>query len=125
MALSTYAINTTISTQRAEQTDATNAIDTITVSGVSNYHIDAVQINNPNNANVVYIKIYDNSSPTVGTTDPEIILQGNGSGTTEYLFEPGLLCATAFKVACTTTAGTGGTTSPTNDVSYVIAFHTS
>lgn len=69
-------------------------------------------------AAVMYLKLYDNINPSVGTTDPVEIMTLRGSGTeggvsdfpVDMEFEEGL------SFACVTTGGTAGTTDPTSSV---------
>jgi hypothetical protein len=72
-----------------------------------------------NTANVgdpVFFKVYDHASPTIGTTNPLIILRA-AAGTKEYFVVPqGVGFSVALSYACVTTAGTAGTGNPANAV---------
>lgn len=64
----------------------------------------------------VYFKLWDATAPTVGTTVPDIVIPCPAATTVTMAIVEGLSFATGISSACVTTGGTGGTTSPTNDV---------
>ena len=73
--------------------------------------------NTGNSAAATFLKLYDNTNPTVGTTDPEFILRGRAGIKTRVYCTAGIGHAmTNLSLAAVTTAGTAGTTSPTTDV---------
>ena len=75
-----------------------------------------VVIGNPNPA-AVYFKAYNNTAPTVGTTDPDLILPAAASATASYTIpNGGHTFGTALSFAVVTSAGTGGTSNPATAV---------
>lgn len=96
------------------------------VETITGDNLIAVEIDNRENTHDVYVKFYDtldtSGSPTVGTTAPTEILKVKASDKRLHLFTgdaDGLALAAALStwyVVCVTEGGTGGTTSPTNDV---------
>jgi hypothetical protein len=78
--------------------------------------IYAVTIDNTVNAAVEYLKLYNNAAPTVGTTDPDMILFITANAVRTFVFKTGNNFATALSYAMVTAGGTGGTTGPTSDV---------
>ena len=122
MALSDGALPGQISDTKAEETDGTSTVNTI---GSGTVYLDQVRIDNSGNANdIVYLKMYDTgSSVTVGTTVPDFIFPCPASEVVQFSFEPGGKFSNGIKAAVVLEAGTGGTTSPTNDVPYTLAYH--
>jgi hypothetical protein len=82
----------------------------------------SVTINNNANATAkTYVKFYNDSGPTMGTTAPDMILRAEGAdgvtkGIVTYDFgENGALFPSALSVAASTAGGTGGATGPTSN----------
>jgi hypothetical protein len=95
-----------------------------------------LEIDNSDNPVDVYAKFYDNSASAmasgVGTTPPDMVLQVDKGDVRRVAFTRGVVAASVvtpaagmlfddaagvgLKGACVTDPGTGGTTSPTNDV---------
>lgn len=76
------------------------------------------EFDNTQNSVDIFVKLYNNASPTVGTTHPDMIIKvpaGRKSGLppTDAL---GISFGTALSAAAVTAGGKGGTTSPTNAV---------
>lgn len=69
-----------------------------------------VKIDNSANASIVYLQCYDNTSPTVGSTIPNMILPCPASTSKTYVIDlsAGYPFVTALSLACTT-APTGNT----------------
>lgn len=67
-------------------------------------------------AAVTFIKFYNAAVPTVGTTDPDMIIRMPASTRRTFVFTTGIAFATALSYAGVTTGGTAGTTSPASDV---------
>jgi hypothetical protein len=63
-----------------------------------------------------YLKFYDNAAPSVGTTDPVLIIPIAAGGTATWTNLAGFAFATALSFACVTTAGTGGIVGPSSNV---------
>ena len=72
-------------------------------------------VDNSANAAVTYWKAYNTSAPTVGTTEPEIVVPLPASGRRVMLADPPFQFTVAFTTAAVTAAGKGGTTSPTSN----------
>ena len=93
------------------QTASTATADNDVTAG-ANLVLNAMEVVNASSA-VAYIKLYDNQSPTVGTTAPELILPVKAGETrTLNILGTGHTFTSAISLATVTTAGTGGTTSP-------------
>ena len=79
--------------------------------------IYALDIDNAANAAITYVKTYNNADPTVGTTDPEMILMLTASVRRTFIFRTGNAAhSTALSMAAVTAAGTAGVTGPTSNV---------
>lgn len=77
--------------------------------------------NTSNDTDGVYLKLYDNAAPTVGTTAPNIIIPASaGQTVTAAVVPAGIAFATAISFACVTAAGTAGTVAPTNAVAVAL-----
>lgn len=97
-----------------ESSNATFSV--VSASGVTLY---GVEVDNRNNDVAVWTKLYDNATPTVGTTDPEMCVRaGAGKIVTVHYGRQGVgNFGTAITEATVTEGGgTAGTTSPTNAV---------
>ena len=87
-------------------------------SGNTDY-VFQVRIDNSANTSSVYLKIYDASSPatvTVGSTAPDMIFPCAGESVAEFSLYPGAQIANGLHMACVTTPGTAGITSPSSSV---------
>ena len=71
-----------------------------------------------NRANTVgsYVKLYNATTATVGTTVPPLVLWVPASIAMTFNFLSGLMFSTAISFAAVTTGGTSGTTCPVSDV---------
>jgi len=77
-----------------------------------------VYVDNTANSGQVYVKIYNataTANVTVGTTHPQYVLPVAGSSTKQFCFPDGM-AYDGVVMACTTTAGTGGTGAPSQAV---------
>lgn len=92
--------------------DSTAETDVTGTSGVI-YTLDVD--NTSNGSNPAYLKIYDNASPTVGTTAPDLIFKV-AANLRRMLVIPEGMAFTNLSFACVVEAGTAGTTSPTSSV---------
>ena len=92
------------------------AIDS-SVETITGTDLIAAEIDNSENTEDVYVKFYDDTSPTIGTTEPDEIIWVKASSKFLHLFSGDAdgLVGTNWTVACVTEGGTAGTTSPTND----------
>lgn len=77
--------------------------------------LKAIDLDNSGVAAVSYFKGYDNGSPIVGTTDPDLIIMIQASVRRTIIFIEGF-DFDVFSMACVTTAGTAGVTNPTASV---------
>lgn len=84
--------------------------------------------NSGNGAAASYVKLYNlaSGSVTVGTTAPDMILYAPAAFVGQLLgftkSAPGVPFGTALTAACVTTAGTAGTTPPSNPVIVTINY---
>ena len=76
----------------------------------------AVRFENAAVAAASFLKLYNVTPVTVGTTDPDMILMCPASVNRTFIIRTGTNFATALSYACVTTAGTAGTTNPTATV---------
>jgi len=83
------------------------------------YMIDIDNTGNPVTA--LYVKCYDNASPTVGTTPPDWIFKIDAGVRRQYLIPEGISFGIALSVATVTTPGTSGTVAPTSTVNVWLA----
>lgn len=107
---------TPLFTFTAEDTDA-DATDEL-VDGTSGTFY-TIYVDNSSNSGAVYVKLWDNSDAaniTVGTTVPDWIFPVAASSTKQFCFPDGFAYDAGLVMACVTSAGTEGTSSPTNDV---------
>ena len=75
-----------------------------------------IQIDNTSNSAASFVKLVDATSATVGTTAPTLCFAAPASTKLSYLIPGGVVFSAGFTIFCTTSAGTAGTTSPTNAV---------
>jgi hypothetical protein len=88
--------------------------DTVTAAAVDDFFGGAVVLHSihlENTGATCYAKIYESADPTVGTTDPDIILQADGSEEVVWTIIEGI-AFTHFSYAAVATAGTAGTGNP-------------
>lgn len=78
--------------------------------------------NTTNSATTVYLKLYNATAPTIGTTAPDIIIPCPGGSIVRASLgaATAISFGTGLSFACVTAGGTGGTGSPTNDVAVAI-----
>lgn len=97
--------------------------DNAVVSGT--VYISSVLFDNSNNSAAAFLKLYDSSGPTVGTTAPDWIFKANGGEKLYVNFSRNRpKFTTALSLCCVTAAGTAGSTSPTSSVSVGITTQT-
>ena len=75
-----------------------------------------LQVDNTANAQISYFKMYDNASPTVGTTAPHFVFMVPANASRAYALPLGVAFSAAFSHCCTTAGGTAGNTGPANPV---------
>jgi len=78
--------------------------------------IYAVDIDNTGNGAITYVKIYNNGSPTVGTTAPDWVIPVPASVRRNMWIQEGMALDTALAIAAVTAGGTAGVTGPTSAV---------
>lgn len=86
--------------------------------------IHAIVIDNSLNAAKTFLKLWNlaSGSVTVGTTDPDMIIQMPASIKRTFIFFEGLTFDTGLTIAAVTVAGTPGVTGPTSDVNVEIIY---
>lgn len=114
MALSTTPQTNPLGADIVVDTNANATAQTNTTGGTGTLHL--VDIDNSANGAASFVKFYDASSPTVGTTAPDLVLKCPASVRRQFVMPAGIAFATAFSHACVTAGGTGGTTSPSSAV---------
>ena len=75
----------------------------------------SIRIENPHASAVAFVKLYDNVAPTVGTTDPDIILSAPADKVITWVMQAGV-SMDSVSMACVSTAGRAGTTTPTGTI---------
>ena len=82
----------------------------------------SVEIDNQANTTASYVKMWDHAGPTVGTTDPDVIIKVPAGATRFHAFNNGTgrAFATALWLACVDAPGTAGTTGPIKDVAVTL-----
>lgn len=125
MAQSVTTLPTAIGTNIAEDT-ANDATGHLNIDAGGDPTINAVEIDNSANNHSVYMKMYDNAAPTVGTTAPEMLLLCLAGAVVKYHWPDGLagIFATALSYATVKEAGTGGTSSPDSSVPVRVLYTT-
>lgn len=107
-------------TQLIKESSATAAPDEDVRGGATDVFLLRVD-NSANPSQSVYLHLYDNAAPTVGTTPPDFTFKVLQGIVLEIVAFPNLQFGTALSFACTTSGGLGGTSSPTNPVIVEIA----
>lgn len=103
-----------------------NAVDGVKASSAKLYSV--IVDNSANGGAASYVKIFNatTGSITLGTTAPDIIIYVPGGAILTTAFftgaVQGVTLATALSVACVTTGGTAGTTSPSSSVAVTINY---
>jgi hypothetical protein len=90
--------------------------------GTSHYLEQVIVVNTTGGAGDVYVKLYDTKAPTVGTTDPDLVLFVKAATTSSLLIPDGLPFAAGISSCAVTAGGTGGTANPAAavTVTYVV-----
>ena len=95
------------------QTSATATADNnVTGAATTVFMVDID--NTANAAQPVYLKLYNNNAPTVGTTPPDCIYMVAGGVRRVYAITEGVAFSTGLSFACVVTGGTSGTSSPSS-----------
>lgn len=101
-----------------------NATAELDLSGGASVAAFVVSVDNSQNNVAVYLKIYNATAPTVGTTAPEWVFKCPAGAKRTQAFgtrATGRTLATGLSFAVVTAGGTAGTTGPTNPVGVQIA----
>ncbi len=120
MALSSTPFAGPFTTQLIQQT-AANASPNNNVRGAPTDVFLLRVDNSANPSQDVYLLMYDNVAPTVGTTPPDLIIPVEGGIVLETAWLTGVGFEVGLSFACTQAGGLGGTSSPTNPVIAEIA----
>lgn len=75
---------------------------------------------NSGNAAITYFKFYNSAAPTVGTTEPEMVIPVAASARRVMVVDSSVEFSVALSLAGVTTAGKAGTTSPTSNALAVL-----
>lgn len=102
----------------------------VQLSASSDVKLFAIEVDNQNNSASSYFKVWERTAgeggPSVGTDAPTFILEAPAGRKPSFLLAgpDGYQCESLhfFWIACVTTAGTAGTTAPTNAVD--VTFYT-
>lgn len=114
MALELQTMVLTSGLYKVEDTDVDGtSVDSVLTAATTIY---MVKVDNTLNSAASYFKMYNNAAPTVGTTAPDVIIPVPAYKTATLVVPEGMAFATDLSYACVTTAGTAGTTDPTNAV---------
>ena len=112
MALSVSTQVSPVASKLAVQTSATSTADADVFGGAATiFMVDVDNALNP--AQDVYLKLWNDAGPTVGTTPPDFIFFLPQGVRRQLVLTEGLAFDTAVSFACVTVGGTTGTTSPT------------
>lgn len=120
MALSSTPFPGPFTTQLVKQSVANASSNNNVRGGATTVYLIRVD-NSSNPSQIVYLLLYNNAAPTVGSTPPDAIIKVAGGAILETLWLVGVPFGTALSFACTTAGGLGGSSSPTNPVIVEIA----
>ena len=109
--------STPLGTHVVTDDSPTSASQSVTSGAATVY---AVFLNNSANATKVFLKFYNSGSPTVGTTEPSMILMAPAGGSLQYTFLEGIVLGAACSYACVNTGGTACTNDPDQPVPVTI-----
>lgn len=115
MSLSSTPFAGPFTTQLIKQTVANATANDDVRGGATTVYLARVD-NSANASQVVYLHLYNNAAPTVGTTAPDTTIMVAGGAVLETLWLTGMAFGTSLSFACTQAGGLGGTSSPTNPV---------
>lgn len=83
----------------------------------------AIEIDNEANTVSSYVKLYNRTTaPTVGTTDPDWVIEAPAGEKVTLCIPKGVTFGTGLAAACTTAGGTAGSDGPANNVILEIAY---
>lgn len=87
-------------------------------------NIFSVFIDNSANDEAMYLKLFENASPTLGTTDPGFLFSVGSASTIQYDFPTGIAYSTALSFAVVKENLDSGTTGPDSAVIVRITIST-
>lgn len=119
MATTKQAMSLTSSLKVVRDTDADATSESDLNPGAATLYLVSVD-NSANASQKVFLKLYNATAPTIGTTAPDVIIPVPGGSTVTMAVLEGLSFATGISAACVTAGGTGGITNPTSDVITVL-----
>lgn len=120
MSLSSTPFAGPFTTQLIKQTSATASPNEDVRGAPTTVYLVRVD-NSANSSQNVYLHLYNNAAPVVGTTPPDVTLFVPNGVVEETIWLTGMPFSTALSFACTTTGGLGGSSSPTNPVIVELA----
>ena len=115
MALSVTQQADPLAAKLVTQTSATATADNNVTGATGAFYMVDID-NTANGGQAIYLKLYDDNSPTVGTTAPDWVFNVAGGARRIFAITEGSAFPTGLSMACVTTGGTAGGTSPTNAV---------
>jgi len=121
MATTTVTISNPIGGLRYSDTAASNSAVNATAAATTIYHIE---FDNTANSAVTYLKLYEATSVTLGTTEPSVILKA-AAATKEYMsFPMGMAVLTGVSYVATTTASNaaGSPAAPSNACGLTVLY---
>jgi len=110
MALSVTPQASPLGANLIQETSSSSTVVANATGAAATLHM--VDIDNAANGSAVYLKIYDNAAPTVGTTAADMVFRCAGSSRRVYALPTGELLANALSFATVTGAAESSTTSP-------------
>jgi hypothetical protein len=119
MAVTTAVLGSLLVDTVHVNTDVASTVVYATTSSCTLYQVD---IDNSSNTAAVYLKIYDGTGVSVGTTSPHYILKCPGSQRISYTIPEGQPLSTALGYVCVLSNGVGGETGPTSNVTVRFLF---
>jgi hypothetical protein len=118
----TVIAKTTPSPYATNQASDTSVNSSVQQAKTGSGTLFMVEIDNTANSAVTYVKVYDNTTVTVGTTVPDWIFYAPASVKRTYSVPTGLAFSTGLAYAAVTQGGTAGTTSPSSAVLLKLVF---
>lgn len=113
MAVSSAGI---IETSKFVDIEVDSSVEIIVSGGVT---LLGYEVDNSDNTSDVFFKVWDATGVTLGTDAPIIVTRVDAGSKAKILLNSnagGLALGTGLAIACVTTGGTPGSTSPTNKV---------
>lgn len=121
MAVTSITIAQIASASLFQDTDQANSAVSVKGSSATIYEIEID--NTLNAAQDNYVKFYNTAGAvTVGTTVPDMVIEVRQGVKRTIVIPDGLVFETGLAIATVTAGGTGGTTSPTSDVTVKIVY---